>query len=147
MHGGISLQELMTPLIQYQGKKAGQKGYQAISKTDILLLGGNRLISNNLFSLSFHQTEPCGGKVLPRIVTAHFEDAYGHVISDDHRWTANSLALEKNERVKRISFRLLGNGYDKYADYYLVLSDAEDKTVMQRIPFRINIVFGLEFDF
>lgn len=147
MHGGISLQELMTPLIQYQGKKAGQKGYQAISKTDILLLGENRLISNNLFSLSFHQTEPCGGKVLPRIVTAHFEDAYGHVISDDHRWTANSLALEKNERVKRISFRLLGNGYDKYADYYLVLSDAEDKTVMQRIPFRINIVFGLEFDF
>lgn len=147
MHGGVSLQELMTPLIQYQSKKVGQKGYQAITKTEILLLGENRTISNNLFSLNFHQTEPCGGKILPRVVVAHFEDAHGKIISDEHRWTANSIAQEKNERVKRVSFRLLGNGYDKYSDYYLVLSDAEDKTVMQKIPFRINIVFGLEFDF
>ena len=147
MHGGVALQELMTPLIQYQGKKAGQKGYQAISKTDILLLGENRMISNNLFSLSFHQTEACGGKVQPRIVIARFEDAQGRVISDEHRWTANSIAQEKNERVKRVSFRLLGNGYDKYTDYYLILIDAEEKAVMQKIPFRINIVFGLEFDF
>ena len=147
MHGGVSLQELMTPLIQYQSKKAGQRGYQAITKTEIFLLGENRTISNNLFSLSFHQTEACGGKILPRVVAAHFEDAQGKVISDEHRWTANSIALEKNERVKRVTFRLLGNGYDKYSDYYLVLIDAEDKTVMQKIPFRINIVFGLEFDF
>lgn len=147
MHGGVSMQELMIPLIQYHGKRAGQKGYQAIKKTDILLLGENRLISNNLFSLSFHQTEACGGKVQPRVVSARFEDTQGRVISDEHRWTANSMAQEKNERVKRVSFRLLGNGYDKYSDYYLVLIDAEDKTIMQRIPFKINIVFGLEFDF
>lgn len=147
MHGGVALQELMIPLIQYQGKKAGQKGYQAITKTDILLLGENRLISNNLFSLSFHQTEACGGKVQPRVVIARFEDAQGRVISDEHRWTANSMAKEKNERVKRVSFRLLGSGYDKYSDYHLVLIDGEDKIEMQRIPFRINIVFGLEFDF
>ena len=57
------------------------------------------------------------------------------------------MAKEKNERVKRISFRLLGSGYDKYTDYYLVLADGEDRSEMQKIPFRINIVFGLEFDF
>lgn len=147
MHGGVSLQELMTPLIQYQSKKVGQKGYQAITKTGILLLGENRTISNNLFSLSFHQTEACGGKVQPRVVIARFEDTQGRVISDEHRWTANSMSQEKNERNKRVSFRLLGNGYDKYSEYYLVLIDGDDKTVMQRIPFRINIVFGLEFDF
>ena len=147
MHGGISLQELMTPLVQYQGKKAGQMGYQAITKTDILLLGENRTISNNLFSLSFHQTEACGGKTQPRIVNARFEDAQGHVISDEHRWTANSMAQEKAERVKRISFRLLGSGYDRHMDYYLVLLDADDQSEMQRIPFRIDIVFGLDFDF
>ena len=78
---------------------------------------------------------------------ARFEDAQGHVISDEHRWTANSMALEKAERVKRISFRLLGSGYDRHVDYYLVLLDAEDKCEMQRIPFRIDIVFGLDFDF
>lgn len=147
MHGGVSLQELMIPLIQYQGKKAGQKGYQAISKTDIILLGENRMISNNLFSLSFHQTEACGGKVQPRNVIARFEDALGHIISDEHHWTANSMATEKNERVKRVSFRLLGNGYDRHADYFLVLIDGQDNCEMQRIPFRIDIVFELDFDF
>lgn len=84
MHGGGSLQELMIPLIQYQGKKAGWKGYQAISKTEILLLGDNRLISNNLFSLSFHQSEPCGGKVSLWIVSAYFEDVHDYMINDEH---------------------------------------------------------------
>lgn len=147
MHGGVSLQELMIPLIQYHSKKAGQKGYQAITKTDILLLGESRLISNNLFSLSFHQTEACGGKVQPCVVIARFEDAQGHVISDEHRWTANSMSQEKNERVKRVSFRLLGTGYDRHSEYFLVLLDAEENCELQRIPFHIDIVFGLDFDF
>ncbi len=147
MHGGLSLQEMMVPLIQYQNKKSGQKGYTAITKTDIVLLGDHREISNNLFTLAFFQKEPCIGKVQPRRVLARFEDGNGRVISDEHIINGSSVAQENSERVSRVSFRLLGSGYDRALDYWLVLTDQEDRQEIARIPFRINIVFGLDFGF
>lgn len=147
MHGGLSLQEMMVPLIQYQNKKSGQKGYTAITKTDIVLLGDHREISNNLFTLAFFQKEPCIGKVQPRRVLARFEDGNGAVISDEHIINGSSISQENNERVSRVSFRLLGSGYDRTLDYWLVLTDREDRQEIERIPFRINIVFGLDFGF
>lgn len=77
MHGGLSLQELVVPLIAYRNRKAGQKGYRAITKADIVLLGENRTISNGIFTLVFYQQEACGGKVQPRTVNARFVDRRG----------------------------------------------------------------------
>ena len=147
MHGGIALQELMVPLIRYQNKKTGQKGFTAITKTEIVLLGDNRSISNNIFTLAFYQKSACVGKVQPRQVMARFEDDRGEVISDEHRILGNSAAEENNERVTRVTFHLVGSGYDRNADYWLVLRDAEDGSVLERVAFKIDIVFGLDFDF
>lgn len=147
VHGGLSLQEMMAPLVRYQNKKAGQKGYKAITKATIVLLGENRKISNGIFTLNFYQKERCLGKVQPRMAVARFEDAQGHIISDEHRLCANSAAVENNDRVMRVTFQLLGGGYDRTADYDLVVRDAEDGEELVRAPFRIDIVFGLDFDF
>lgn len=147
MHGGLSLQELMVPLIQYQNKKTGQKGFTAIKKTDVILLGDQRKISNNIFTLAFFQKEPCIGKVLPRRIMARFEDGSGQVISDEHMIDAASVAPENNDRVTRVTFRLLGSGYDRTADYWLVLTDREEERELERISFTIDVVFGLDFGF
>ena len=147
MHGGLSLQELVIPVVHYQNRKAGQKGYQAIEKAEIELLGDNRKISNNLFSLNFYQKQPCSGKVLPRQVEVYFEDAQGKRISDDHKLTVNSTSEEKNDRRIRVSFRLLESGLDSHTDYFLVMKDAESGEKLIREAFRIEVVFGNEFDF
>ena len=147
MHGGLSLQELAVPLVRYQNKKSGQKGFKAIAKTEILLLGDNRKISNNIFTLSFYQKSPCAGKTQPRQARVYFEDSRGEVISDEHRLIANSASPENNERVTKVTFRLLGSGYDRNADYWLVLRDADDESELARVAFKIDIVFGLDFDF
>lgn len=147
MHGGLSLQELVVPLIHYQSKKAGQKGFQAITKADVELLGDNRKISNNLFTLTFWQKQACTGKTLPRQTEVHFEDVNGTVISDEHKIAFNSSAEENNERTKKVFFRLLGSGYDRLTDYYLIMKDIEDDQQILRIPFRIEIVFAQDFDF
>ena len=147
MHGGLSLQELMVPLIRYQNKKSGQKGFTAITKTEILLLGDNRKISNNIFTLAFYQKSPCVGKVQSRQAVARFEDSRGEVISDEHRIIGNSVSMENNERVTKITFHLLGRGYDRNADYWLVMKDAEDGGELARIAFKIDVVFGLDFEF
>ena len=147
MHGGLSLQELMVPLIRYQNKKTGQKGFTAITKTEIVLLGDNRKISNNIFTLAFYQKSACVGKVQPRQVLARFEDDRGDGISDEHRIIGNSAAAENNERVTKVTFHLIGSGYDRNADFWLVLKDADDGAILDRIAFKIDVVFGLDFDF
>lgn len=147
MHGGLSLQEMMVPLLRYQNKKAGQKGYTAIVKTDVMLLGDNRRISNNIFTLNFYQKLPCIGKVQPRTVRMAFEDARGRAISDEHRAVFDMTATENSLRTQRITFRLLSNGYDRNAQYALVLRDADENTEMERISFKIDIVFENDFGF
>lgn len=147
MHGGIALQEMMVPLIRYQNRRAGQKGFTAIAKAEIELLGANRKISNNLFTLNFYQKQPCGGKLQPRTVIARFEDAAGGAVSDEHRIICDLTAQENDQRVIRTTFRLLGSGYDRNAIYDLVLRDADDQSEIMREAFTIDIVFGLDFDF
>lgn len=147
IHGGLSLQEMMIPVIRYQNKKSGQKGFTAITKTEIVLLGENRKISNNIFTLIFYQKEPCGGKVQPRRVKVRFEDVRGHIISDEHRLIGDMTSQENNARTMRTTFRLLGSGYDRNIDYLLIMTDEDEKTELARIAFRIDIVFENDFDF
>lgn len=147
MRGGLSLQETMIPLVRYQNRKAGQKGFQAAAKTNVLLLGENRQISNNVFTLTFYQEKPCVGKVQPRTVLARFEDAQGKIISDEHRLIFDRTEMENNQRTLRSIFRLLGSGYDRNAQYDLVLRDVEENAELERIPFQIDIVFENDFGF
>ena len=147
MHGGLSLQEMMAPLITYQNKKAGQKGYQAIEKVHVALLSETRRISNNLFTLVFYQQEPCTAKLLPRRVNAVLEDESGAPVSDSHRITADSTDPDNSRRTARVTFRLTLPNPDRNRDYYLVMTDAETGERLARIPFRIDIAFAQDFDF
>lgn len=147
MHGGLSLQEMVIPLLRYQNKKAGQKGYTAITKTSVTLLGENRKISNNLFTLHFYQEQPCADKVQPRVVLAYFEDRHGQVISDEHRLICDMTAADNQQRTLRVTFHLLGAHFDPNETYELVLRDEDEKTDLARIPFQISIVFENDFGF
>ena len=111
------------------------------------LLGESRTISNNIFTLSFYQKEPCTDRMQPRTLLAHFEDANGRAISDAHRLVFDSADADNSARVTRVRFRLLGNGYDRRQEYDLVLRDEDEKCELERIPFRIDIVFENDFGF
>lgn len=147
LHGGLALQEMVVPLVLYRNRRAGQKGYTAITKPDIELLGASRKISNNLFTLSFYQKQPCGGKVQPRSIRARMEDASGQPVSDEHRLLCDMTAPQNDQRVLRTTFRLLGSGYDRNAEYWLVLRDEEEKAEIERISFQIDVVFEDDFGF
>lgn len=147
IHGGLSLQEMVIPLLRYQNKKAGQKGYTAITKTSVTLLGENRKISNNLFTLHFYQEQPCADKVQPRVVLAYFEDRQGQRISDEHRLICDMTAADNQQRTLRVTFHLLGGHFDPSETYELVLRDEDEKADLARIPFQISIVFENDFGF
>lgn len=147
VHGGPTLQELAVPLIEYHYKKSGQKGYTPIEKVNIALLGDSRKITNNIFSLVFHQKEACTAKLRPRTVIAHFEDMTGKQVSDRARIVGDKADTENAARTTRVTFHLTSSEYDRNQDYFLVLADEDNPREAERIPFRIDIAFGLDFGF
>ena len=79
--------------------------------------------------------------------TVAVTDVAGKAVSDEHRLLCDMTAPENDQRVLRTTFRLLGSGYDRSAEYWLVLRDEEAKCDLERIPFHIDIVFENDFDF
>ena len=145
VHGGLALQEICLPVVCYQHRRAGQLGFQRGDKTDLQLVDAGRKISNNIFTLRFLQTMPVSDKTLARTVEAWFEDDRGQTISDRLRIIADKTNPANNERMISLTFRLLGTGFDSRKDYHLVVWDAEDQVILQRIPFSIEIAFGQDF--
>ena len=66
VHGGISLQEMVVPIVEYQHLRTATKAYQRnrdkidTKPVTLNLLSAGRKISNMIFSLSFYQREPVG---------------------------------------------------------------------------------------
>lgn len=147
VHGGLSLQEICLPIIQYTHKRMGQQGFQKSEKVDVTLLGDNRKITNSSFSLTFLQKQAASDKLLPRTVEAHFEDEAGKIISDKLRIVADRNNTQDNERSYRMTFHLIGTAFDRLKQYPLVLVDSEEQVVLIKIPFAIDIAFGMNFSF
>lgn len=147
VHGGLSLQEICLPVIQYTHKRTGQQGFKKSEKVDVTLLGDSRKITNSSFSLTFFQKQPASDKALPRIIEAYFEGDTGKAISDKLRIVADRTNAQDNERSYRVTFHLIGTSFDRTKQYPLVLVDSDEQVVLEKIPFTIDIAFGMNFSF
>lgn len=153
VHGGISLQELVVPLLDYHFLRNQSKEYQDNRyKYDTLpvtldLLSPPKKISNMIFTLNFYQKEAVGGNRRAAVYTLYFTDSTGELVSDGHHVTADRKSSNIQERrFERIPFNLKSQKYDGKETYYLVIQDEEGKT--RRIPFTIDIPFAMDdFDF
>ena len=154
VHGGISLQEMVVPLIDYHYLRTDSKEYQKNrAKIDTLpveisLLSASRKISNMIFSLSFYQKEAVGGNREKANYSLYFTDSAGKVISDTARIIADKTCENSQERTFRCTFNLKALAFDNKESYYLVIDDESGQQMPQREEFQIDIAFaGDEFDF
>ena len=82
VHGGISLQEMVVPVIVYKGMRSGYKRYVEVQNPGLSLISESRKVSNLIFSLDFLQKLPVGEKVQASSYTLHFTDDVGVPVSD-----------------------------------------------------------------
>ena len=147
VHGGLSLEEICVPIVKYAHKRVGQSGFTKSEKVDVVLLGDSRKITNSTFSLMFFQKQPVSDKLLLRTVKVHFEDDSGKIISDNLRIVADNPSRADNERTYRLVFHLIGTAFDRTKPYHLVITDSEEQVVLSKIPFTIDIAFGMGITF
>ncbi len=153
VHGGISLQEMVVPVIEYHFLRNQSSEYRRNkSKYDtkpvkISLLSAHRKISNMIFSLNFYQKDPVGGNREAATYQLYFTDSAGKSISDVQKIIADKTSDNGQNRTFRCSFNLKSLKYDNKEIYYLVIADA-DGLVVSREEFQIDIAFAVdEFDF
>ena len=145
VHGGISLQEMVVPVIVFKNIRTTSKKYVEVSNAELKLLSVSRKISNLLFSLDLYQTLPVGEKVQPCTYSIYMKDEEGKTISDRQHVIADRTNPSAADRGFRVRLNLKAGSYDKNKVYKLVI--ANDTDVPQEIDFQIDIAFADDFGF
>ena len=150
VHGGISLQEMVVPVLEFRFLRNQSKEYKAnrskydTKPVEISLLSANRKISNLIFSLSFYQKEPVSGNREAAAYSLYFTDAGGKMISDTCRIIADKTSENSQERTFRCSFNLRSQQYSSHDSYYLTIADESGLQAPIREEFQIDIAFAVE---
>ena len=154
VHGGISLQEMVVPVIEYHYLRNDSKAYQRnkakydTKPVEVGLLSASRKISNMIFSLNFYQKDAVGDNRSAANYLLYFVDSNGKQISDTAKIIADKTSDNGQERTFRCSFNLKSLKYDNRASYYLVIADETGLQMPQKEEFQIDIAFAVdEFDF
>jgi len=154
VHGGISLQEMVVPVIDYQFLRNANKAYQRnrekydTKPVTVSLLSATRKISNMIFSLNFFQQEAVSDNRSVCSYLLYFVDSNGKQISDTARIIADKASDNAQDRTFRCSFNLKSLKYSNRDSYYLVIADESGLQAPQREEFQIDIAFALdEFNF
>ena len=153
VHGGISLQEMVVPVIEYHFLRNQSKEYKKnkskydTKPVEISLLSASHKISNMIFSLNFYQKEAVAGNREAVTYQLYFMDSNGKTISDIQKIIADKTSDNSQERTFRCSFNLKSLKYSSTETYYLIITD-ENGLEVQREEFQIDIAFAIdEFDF
>ncbi len=154
VHGGISLQEFVVPVIDYKFLRSSSKTYQKnrdkydTKPVTVSLLSATRKISNMLFALNFYQNEAVGDNRSACTYQMYFTDENGKQISDVVRIIADKTSENGQERTFRCNFNLKSLEYSNLATYYLVIADESGLQTPHREEFQIDIAFAFdEFNF
>jgi len=145
VHGGISLQEMVVPVIVYKGMRTDYKNYVEVKNVGLTLISESRKVANLMFSLDFLQKQAVGDKIQSCGYTVYFIDDEGVNISDKHIIIADKTSNNASERVFRVRFNLKSIAFDRNKIYRLVISNETD--VPEEIEFFIDIAFADDFGF
>lgn len=154
VHGGISLQEMVVPVIEYHHLRNDSMEYKRnrqkydTKPVTVNLLSASRKISNMIFSLNFYQKDAVGANREAATYLVYFTDENGRQISDVQKIIADKTSDNGTDRTFRCQFNLKSLKYSNTASYYLVIADEQGLQLPQRELFQIDIAFAVdEFDF
>lgn len=146
VHGGVSLQEMVVPIIDFTHFRNSSQGYQQnkdkfdMKPVSIECNFSGTTINNSVFSLSFYQKEPVGGNRFTATYKVYFTNVAGKPICQPCVIIAAKTSPVETDRVLKAHFTLNNQPYDKKEKYYLVIEGA-DGSIYKRVEFTIDIAF------
>lgn len=154
VHGGLSLQEMVVPIIEYHFLRNNSSEYKKnralydVRPVQLGLYSAARKIYNLIFSLNFYQKEAVGDNWRAATYLLYFVDSANIKISDTQKIIADKTAKESNGRTFRCTFNLKTQKYSKTNLYYLVIQEESGVEMPVKEEFQIDIALSVDgFDF
>lgn len=147
VHGGISLQESVVPVIEFKNMRSSSKNFVDVKKAELQLISQSRKVSNSIFSLDFYQKDAVSGKIAAATYEIYMADASGSPVSDKKTVIADKTSNNGADRVFRTRFTLKSVAFKKTENYYLTIVEKGTSNVIDRIEFTIDIAFVNDFEF
>ena len=147
VHGGISLQECVVPVIEFKNMRSTSKNFVDTKPVGLQLISQSRKVSNSIFSLDFYQKEAAGGKIHAAEYEIFMADVSGKAVSDTQTVIADKTNENETERVFRVRFMLKNVPFQKTEPYYLMIVEKGSGNVVEKNEFTIDIAFVNDFDF
>lgn len=145
IHGGLSLQELMIPVLTI--KPSSGTTHDDSSLVQLSLITESRKITNLSFMLEFFQNEPIRDKIKPCSFYIQFMDINDRVISDKQLIIGDKTSQHSSDRITRKQFTLKQQKYNANATYFLIIGNQDQPNeVFSKIEFKINVLFSDDFD-
>ncbi|TVQ64830.1 MAG: BREX-1 system phosphatase PglZ type A [Balneolaceae bacterium] len=148
VHGGATLQELITPIIKIKKKRE-----DTVTQVDVDVLNKrNNRISTNIQRVSFYQLKPVGEQIISRTLKVQFQSKEGESLSDVFTYTFDLDAPNSKDREIVYPFQISSKASEKYGNqevYLLLEEQVEDSNKWieyARYPYQIKISFTNDFD-
>lgn len=147
-HGGVSLQEMCVPVIEFRNHRSNSKARVDQEKATLSLVSTSRRITSSMFHVDLHQREPVSGKVLPCEYELCLTDGSGNPVTDIQKAHADMATPDERARVSRPMFTLkAGIDYPPDERYFLVCRDKETGEITWKEEFTIDMAFAPSVDF
>lgn len=147
LHGGDSLQEVVVPIIQIEGKKKIRDKNKANYAT-VKLVSISRKITSLITFLEFYQNEEVNEKIMPCNYEAYFVDSDGTQITNSIVVNCDSKSKDMADRTYKEKFTFKNKKYSADEQYFLIIKNYDDTYAEEeRIPFVIDILFSNKFNF
>lgn len=144
-HGGVTLQEMATPVITFKNIRPSSKKYVEVSAVELDLLSECRRVSNMQFSLDFHQRQPVANKMKAQKYRVFMIDEEGRIVTDVRTIFANRTFSDASKRTFRARFNLQPGSYRPEKTYRLVICNEADER--KEFDFHIDAVYDDDFGF
>lgn len=145
IHGGLSIQELMVPVLMIRPSSNSSKQEESVP-VQLSLISPFRKITNLSFMLEFFQNDPIRDNIKACNFFVQFVDINDRVISDKHVIVADKTSQNSSDRSTKKQFTLKQQKYDSNATYYLVIGNNEHPNeVYSKIEFSISVLFSDDF--
>ena len=145
IHGGASLQEIITPIVRLSEMR-GRALENAVESVKVRLKTATRKIMNKSFSLQFEQCEKVEGKKVEANILVYFVDEDNNPISEQKVLLANKTTDNLDDRVIDMRFLLKNQEYDRNKRYFLIMKDNNTGDIISSdTQFIIDIVNFKQF--
>lgn len=142
VHGGMSLQELVIPLIHFSKNRLEGD----ISLVDVELIRTTSRITSNQIVLSFYQKQPVQEKWHPRRLRLGFYDYQGNLISDVASVHFDSDEASERKREKKVTFHFSKLAEESRNQEVFLRMEDESGGKYDEAPFTMMISFTSDFD-